>query len=84
MTTLRKRRLHQPTEAEDGSAPLNLASIATINYSSEDPAHPVEHLVDEHGAMRQADAEVRALGVPWQVWARCAPSRGQNRRPASS
>jgi len=48
MTTLRKRHLHQPTEAEDGSAPLNLASIATIDYSSEDPAHPVEHLVDEH------------------------------------
>ena len=49
MITLRKRRLHQPTEAEDGSAPLNLASIASFIYSSEDPAHPVEHLVDEHG-----------------------------------
>jgi len=48
MSTLRKRRLNQPTEPDDDSAPLNLASVATIDYSSEDPAHPVEHLVDEH------------------------------------
>src|SRR6266571_392389 len=48
MSTLRKRRLNQPTEPEDDSAPLSLASVATIDYSSEDPAHPVEHLVDEH------------------------------------
>ncbi len=48
MSTLRKRRLNQPTEPDDDSAPLNLASVATIDYSSEDPAHPVEHLLDEH------------------------------------
>src|SRR6266571_927493 len=48
MSTLRKRRLYQPTEPEDDSAPLNLASEVTIDYSSEDPAHPVEHLLDEH------------------------------------
>ena len=48
MSTLRKRRLRQPTEPEDDSAPLNLASVVTIDYSSEDPAHPVEHLLDEH------------------------------------
>jgi hypothetical protein len=48
MSTLRKRQLDQPTEPDDDSAPLNLASVATIDYSSEDPAHPVEHLVDEH------------------------------------
>src|SRR5437899_8469063 len=36
------------TSSEDDSAPLNLASVATIDYSSEDPAHPVEHLLDEH------------------------------------
>src|SRR5712692_8961329 len=48
MSTLRKRRLNQSTEPEDDSAPLSLASVATIDYSSEDPAHPVEHLVDEH------------------------------------
>lgn len=47
MTTLRKRRLNQPTEPEGDSAPLNLAHVASIDYSSEDPAHPVEHLVDE-------------------------------------
>jgi len=40
--------LSQPTEPDDDSAPLNLASVATIDYSSEDPAHPVEHLLDEH------------------------------------
>jgi hypothetical protein len=48
MSTLRKRQLDQPTEPDDDSAPLNLARVATIDYSSEDPAHPVEHLVDEH------------------------------------
>src|SRR6266571_3205255 len=48
MSTLRKRRLSQPTEPDDDSAPLSLASVATIDYSSEDPAHPGEHLVDEH------------------------------------
>jgi len=40
--------LNQPTGPDDDSAPLDLARIATIDYSSEHPAHPVEHLVDEH------------------------------------
>ena len=48
MNTLRKRRLNLPTEPDDDSAPLNLASVATIDYSSEDPGHPVEHMLDEH------------------------------------
>jgi F5/8 type C domain len=48
MTTLRKRRLSQPSEPDDEPAPLNLARVATIDYSSEDPAHAVEHLVDDH------------------------------------
>ena len=47
MTTLRKRRLKRPAEPEGDSAPLNLASVACIDYSSEDPAHRVEHLIDE-------------------------------------
>lgn len=47
MTTLRKRRLNQPNEPDDEPAPLNLARVATIDYSSEDPAHAVENLVDD-------------------------------------
>jgi hypothetical protein len=48
MSALRKRRLSQTTETDDDWAPLDLAGVATIDYSSEDPAHPVEHLLDEH------------------------------------
>jgi len=48
MSALRKRRLNKATETDDDSAPLDLTSVATIDYSSEDPAHPVEHLLDEH------------------------------------
>ena len=48
MSTLRKLRMSQPTEPDEESAPLGLACEATIDYSSEDPAHPVEHLLDEH------------------------------------
>src|SRR4051794_3898411 len=47
MTTPRKRQLNQPAEHDEEPAPLNLARVATIDYSSEDPAHPVEHLVDD-------------------------------------
>ncbi len=47
MITIRKRRLDQSDKAVDDSAPLDLTRVATIAYSSEDPAHPVEHLVDE-------------------------------------
>ena len=47
MITIRKRRLDQSDKAVDDSAPLDLSRVATIAYSSEDPAHPVEHLVDE-------------------------------------
>ncbi len=47
MITIRKRRLDQSDKAVDDSAPLDLTRAATIAYSSEDPAHPVEHLVDQ-------------------------------------
>jgi hypothetical protein len=47
MITIRKRRLDQSDKAVDDSAPLDLTRVATIAYSSEDPAHPVEHLVAE-------------------------------------
>src|SRR6266849_6036825 len=47
MSTVRKRRLDQSGKAVDDSAPLDLTRVATIAYSSEHPAHPVEHLLDE-------------------------------------
>jgi len=39
--------LDQSGNAVDNSAPIDLTRLATIAYSSEDPAHPVEHLLDE-------------------------------------
>ena len=42
---MRKRRLDQPKTAGEASA-LDLTRLATVAYSSEDPAHPVEHLLD--------------------------------------
>ena len=47
MSAIRKRRLDQPKTADEGSARLDLTGLATIAYSSEDPVHPIEHLVDE-------------------------------------
>ncbi len=60
MSAIRKRRLDQSKAAGEGSAPLELTRLATIAYSSEDPAHPVEHLVDERvgpGGSRWAAAQ---------------------------
>jgi hypothetical protein len=48
MSNVRKRRLDQSGNAVDDSAPIDLTRVATIAYSSEDPAHPVENLLDEH------------------------------------
>ena len=47
MSNVRKRKLDQSGNAVDDSAPIDLTRLATIAYSSEDPAHPVEHLLDE-------------------------------------
>lgn len=60
MSELRKRRLDQPKTSGEGSTPLDLTRLATIAYSSEDPSHPVEHLVDERagpGGSRWAAAQ---------------------------
>lgn len=44
---IRKRRLDaDPAMSPDDAGEIDLARCATIAYSSEDPAHPVEHLVD--------------------------------------
>src|SRR4030095_3425383 len=44
---LRKRRLEAGSARSARAADeVGIASCATIAYSSEDPAHPVEHLLD--------------------------------------
>ena len=42
---LRKRQL-EAGQATSAAGEIDIASCATIAYSSENPAHPVEHLVD--------------------------------------
>jgi hypothetical protein len=46
MPTVRKRRLDDEGGTGSTPGPIDLAHSATIAYSSEDPAHPVEHLLD--------------------------------------
>jgi hypothetical protein len=48
MSNLRKRRLELSNDIVDDSTSIDLASVATIDYLSEDPSHPVERIVDEH------------------------------------
>ena len=47
LSRLRKRPLEAdaPTSAR-GAGEIDIASCATIAYSSENPAHPVEHMLD--------------------------------------
>lgn len=57
---LRKRLMTEPSStALETSDEINIASRATLAYSSEDPAHPLEHLLDTHcgrGGTRWASA----------------------------
>ena len=46
MSTLRKRKLDESETPATTSGALDLARLATVAYSSEDPAHPIEHLFD--------------------------------------
>jgi len=62
MSVLRKRRLEAREDEAPDSGPLDIAGLATIAYSSEDPNHPVEHLLrmptgrgDSGWAATQAD-----------------------------
>jgi hypothetical protein len=60
MSTIRKRKLDQFETAGNASGALDLTRLATIAYSSEDPAHPVEHLFDGQtgpGSSRWAAAQ---------------------------
>lgn len=43
---IRKRLLAGEGEVERADGEIDIAACATIAYSSEDPAHPVEHLLD--------------------------------------
>ena len=47
LSRLRKRPLAAETAANTGAADeIDITGCATITYSSENPAHPVEHLLD--------------------------------------
>src|SRR5947209_2308230 len=60
VSRLRKRPLESNTAASGRAVnEIDIAARATISYSSEDPAHPVEHLLDGHsgpGATRWMSA----------------------------
>jgi hypothetical protein len=43
---IRKRLVAGEGEVECADGEIDIAACATIAYSSEDPAHPVEHLLD--------------------------------------
>jgi hypothetical protein len=47
LSRLRKRPLEADAQADaDATGEIDIAGGATVAYSSEDPAHPVEHLLD--------------------------------------
>ncbi len=60
MSTIRKRKLDQSETPASTSGALDLARVASVAYSSEDPAHPIEHLFDGQsgpGSSRWAAAQ---------------------------
>jgi hypothetical protein len=60
---VRKRLLGQDSGAVPSAAPIDLAADATLAYSSEDPAHPLEYLLDGRsgpGATKWVGARVDA------------------------
>src|ERR1700730_18333535 len=65
LSRLRKRPLEADAAASGRAAnEIDIAACATISYSSEDPAHPVEHLLDGHsgpGATRWMSARPDTL-----------------------
>jgi len=49
ISRIRKRPLEADPAASGRAAnEIDIAACATISYSSEDPDHPVEHLLDRH------------------------------------
>jgi F5/8 type C domain len=60
MSTVRKRKLDESETTAATSGALDLTRLATVAYSSEDPAHPVEHMFDGRmgpGSSRWAAAQ---------------------------
>ena len=57
---IRKRLMSEPSSTPpEWPGEIDIASHATLGYSSEDPDHPLEHLIDGHcgrGATRWASA----------------------------
>jgi hypothetical protein len=45
---IRKRLITTAAARADSAGAINLTACATIAYSSEDPAHPIENIVDDH------------------------------------
>jgi hypothetical protein len=45
---LRKRLITPAAPRPDSLGTIDLAACATIAYSSEDPAHPIENIMDDH------------------------------------
>src|SRR5271169_6431939 len=62
LSPLRKRSLEADaaTSVRDNDE-IDIAGCATIAYSSENPAHPVEHLLDSAPAPEPRVGSVRAL-----------------------
>lgn len=61
-SVLRKRLLAREGDIADAGA-IDIASCATVGYSSEDPAHPIENLLDDRsgpGGTRWAGAHLNA------------------------
>ena len=53
ISRIRKRPLEADPAASGRAAnEIDIAACATISYSSEDPDHPVEHLLDRHSGPR--------------------------------
>ena len=45
---IRKRLITPAAPRSDSAGAINLGTCANIAYSSEDPAHPVENILDDH------------------------------------
>src|ERR1700758_636518 len=45
---IRKRLMTPAAPRSDSTGAINLAACATILYSSEDPTHPIENILDDH------------------------------------
>ena len=61
---MRKRLMSErSSRPPERAGEIDIASRATVAYSSEDPAHPVEHLIDGHygrGSTHWASARTNA------------------------